>query len=112
MGAGVGRKEDDDWGDREKRKEDEWEPRGGEEREGMMKVYLEDVARHFRREVLRQEESFHQKMMDELGEGGIPLQEDLHPGVEEVEIMVLQREVHHQKEISENEMVWVLRDQV
>jgi len=42
----------------------------------------------------------------------MPPQEDLHQGVEEVEMMVLQEEAHHQEEISEKEMVGVLGDQV
>merc|ERR1719431_2559788 len=65
-----------------------------EEREGMM---MEGVARHPRGEALRLEE-------------GLP-QEDLHLGVEEVEMMVLQEEAHHQEEILGTEMVEVLGDQ-
>merc|ERR1719219_1879596 len=60
-----------------------------EEKEGMM---MEGVARHPRGEALRQEEGLHQ-------------------GVEEVEMMVLQEEAHHQEEISEKEMAEVLGDQ-
>merc|ERR1719376_1680918 len=77
-----------------------------EENEGMMMVHLEGVALH------PQGEGPHQEVMVELGEGGMPPQEDLHQGVEEVEMMVLQEEVHHQEEISEKEMVGVLGDQV
>merc|ERR1719233_1638832 len=73
--------------------------------EGMMMVHLEGVALHPREEGLRQE------VMVELGEGGMPPQEDLHQGAEEVEMMVLQEEAHHQEEISEKEMVGVLGDQ-
>merc|ERR1719244_974738 len=60
-----------------------------EEKEGMM---TEGVARHPRGEVLRP-------------------QEGLHQGVEEVEMMVLQEEAHHQEEILGIEMVEVLGDQ-
>jgi len=79
-----------------------------EEREGMM---MEGVARHPRGEALRLEEGLHQEVMEELGEGEMPPQEDLHQGVEEVEMMVLQEEAHHQEEISGIEMVEVLGDQ-
>lgn len=83
-----------------------------EENEGMMMVHLEGVALHPRGEAPHQGEGLHQEVMVELGEGGMPPQEDLHQGVEEVEMMVLQEEVHHQEEISEKEMVGVLGDQV
>jgi len=79
-----------------------------EEKEGMM---MEGVARHPRGEALRQEEGLHQEVMEELGEGEMPPQEDLHQGVEEVEMMVLQEEAHHQEGISEKEMAEVLGDQ-
>merc|ERR1719225_89070 len=79
-----------------------------EEREGMM---MEGVARHPRGEALRLEEGLHQEVMEELGEGEMPPQEDLHQGVEEVEMMVLQEEAHHQEEILGIEMVEVLGDQ-
>merc|ERR1719425_107233 len=82
-----------------------------EENEGMMMVHLEGVALRPRGEAHRQEEGLHQGVMVELGEGGMPPQEDLHQGVEEVEMMVVQEEVHHQEEISEKEMVVVLGDQ-
>merc|ERR1719225_1354091 len=78
-----------------------------EEREGMM---MEGVARHPQGEALRLEEGLHQEVMEELGEGEMPPQEDLHQGVAEVEMMVLQEEAHHQEEISEIEMVEVLGD--
>merc|ERR1719435_491095 len=77
-----------------------------------MMVHLEGVALHPRGEAPHQGEGLHQEVMVELGEGGMPPQEDLHQGVEEVEMMVLQEEVHHQEEISEKEMVGVLGDQV
>merc|ERR1719435_238787 len=83
-----------------------------EENEGMMMVHLEGVVLHPRGEAPHQGEGLHQEVMVELGEGGMPPQEDLHQGVEEVEMMVLQEEVHHQEEISEKEMVGVLGDQV
>merc|ERR1719209_892644 len=73
-----------------------------EEREGMM---TEGVARHPRGEALRLEEGLHQEVMEELGEGEMPPQEDLHQGVEEVEMMDLQ------EEILGIEMVEVLGDQ-
>merc|ERR1719195_546555 len=79
-----------------------------EEREGMM---MDGVARHPRGEALRLEEGLHQEVMEELGEGEMPPQEDLHQGVEEVEMMVLQEEAHHQEEILGIEMVEVLGDQ-
>merc|ERR1719209_2376445 len=79
-----------------------------EEKEGMM---TEGVVRHPRGEALRQEEGLHQEVMEELGEGEMPPQEDLHQGVEEVEMMVLQEEAHHQEEILGIEMVEVLGDQ-
>jgi len=82
-----------------------------EENEGMMMVHLEGVVPHPQGEALHQEEGLHQGVMVELGEGGMPPQEDLHQGVEEVEMMVLQEEVHHQEEILEKEMVGVLGDQ-
>merc|ERR1719376_34970 len=83
-----------------------------EENEGMMMVHLEGVALHPRGEAPHQGEGLHQEVMVELGEGGMPPQEDLHQGVEEVEMMVLQEEVHHQEEILEKGMVGVLGDQV
>merc|ERR1719435_875155 len=83
-----------------------------EENEGMMMVHLEGVVLHPRGEAPHQGEGLHQEVMVELGEGGMPPQEDLHQGVEEVEMMVLQEEVHPQEEISEKEMVGVLGDQV
>merc|ERR1719430_1852745 len=76
-----------------------------EENEGMMMVHLVGV------DLLPRGEGLNQGVMVELGEGGMPPQEDLHQGVEEVEMMVLQEEVHHQEEISEKEMVEVLGDQ-
>merc|ERR1719225_2676 len=79
-----------------------------EEKEGMM---MDGVARHPRGEALRQEEGLHQEVMEELGEGEMPPQEDLHQGVEEVEMMVLQEEALRQEEISEKEMAEVLGDQ-
>merc|ERR1719244_1865011 len=78
-----------------------------EEKEGMT---MEGVAHHPRGEALRLEEGLHQEVMEELGEGEMPPQEDLHQGVAEVEMMVLQEEAHHQEEISEIEMVEVLGD--
>merc|ERR1719193_1657690 len=81
-----------------------------EENEGMMMVHLVGVDLLPRGEALLQEEGLHQGVMVELGEGGMPPQEDLHQGVEEVEMMVLQEEVHHQEEILEKEMVGVLGD--
>merc|ERR1719513_410977 len=57
-----------------------------EEKEGMMTVHPEDVARHLQEEVLRQD-------------------------AEEVEMTVLQEGAHHQEEILEREMVEVLGDQ-
>merc|ERR1719233_583373 len=79
--------------------------------EGMMMVPLEGVALHPREEALRREEGLLQEVMVELGEGGMPPQEDLHQGVEEVGMTVLQEEAHHREEISEKEMVGVLGDQ-
>merc|ERR1719435_667119 len=83
-----------------------------EENEGMMMVHLEGVALHPRGEAPHQGEGPHQEVMVELGEGGMPPQEDLHQDVEEVEMMVHQEEVHHQEEISGKEMVGVPGDQV
>merc|ERR1719420_1645617 len=82
-----------------------------EEKEGMMMVHPEDVARHRQEEVLRQEEDLHQEVMVELGEGEMPLQEDLHQDVDEAGMTVLQEGAHHQEEILETEMVEVLGDQ-
>merc|ERR1719435_472628 len=79
--------------------------------EGMMMVHLEGVVLHPRGEAPHQGEGLHQEVMVELGEGGMPPQEDLHQGVEEVEMMVLQEEAHHQEEISEKEISEVLGDQ-
>merc|ERR1719206_1402582 len=76
-----------------------------EEKEGMMTVHPEDVARH------RQEEDLHQEVMAELGEGGMRPQEDLHQDVEEAGMTVLREGAHHQEEILETEMVEVLGDQ-
>merc|ERR1719431_2030343 len=61
----------------------------------MMMVHLEGVALHPRGEAPHQGEGLHQEVMVELGEGGMPPQVDLHQGVEEVEMMVLQEEGHH-----------------
>merc|ERR1719312_1864437 len=83
-----------------------------EEKEGMMTVHLEDVARHLQEEVLHQEEDLHQEVMAELGEGGMPPQEDLHQDAEEVGMTVLREGAHHQEEILETEMVEVLGVQV
>merc|ERR1719402_1331004 len=74
-------------------------------------MMMEGVARHPRGEALHQEEGLHQEVMEELGEGEMPPQEDLHQGVEEVEMMVLQEEAHHQEEILGIEMVEALGDQ-
>merc|ERR1719320_1632722 len=63
-----------------------------EEKEGMMTVHPQDVARHLQEEVLRH-------------------QEDLHQDVEEAGMTVLREGVHHQEEILETEMVEVLGDQ-
>merc|ERR1719320_1476149 len=82
-----------------------------EEKEGMMMVHLQDVAHHLQEEVLRQEEDLHQGGMAELGEGGMPPQEDLHPDVEEAGMTVLREGAHHQEEILETEMVEDLGDQ-
>merc|ERR1719317_1633488 len=82
-----------------------------EEKEGMMMVHLEDVARHLQEEVLHQEEDLHQEVMAELGEEGMLPQEDLHQDAEEVGMTVLQEGAHHQEEILETEMVEVLGDQ-
>merc|ERR1719320_313096 len=82
-----------------------------EEKEGMMTVHLEDVARHLQEEALRQEEDLHQEVMAELGEGGMRPQEDLHQDVEEAGMTVLREGAHHQEEILETEMVEVLGDQ-
>merc|ERR1719320_1582774 len=82
-----------------------------EEKEGMMTVHPEDVARHLQEEVLRQEEDLHQEVMAELGEGGMRPQEDLHQDVEEAGMTVLREGAHHQEEILETEMVEVLGDQ-
>merc|ERR1719233_1675912 len=60
-----------------------------EENEGMMMVHLEGVALHPQGEALHQEEGLHQEVMVELGEGGMPPQEDLHQGVEEKEMVVV-----------------------
>merc|ERR1719320_2280507 len=79
-----------------------------EEKEGMMTVHPEDVARHLQEEVLHQEEDLHQEVMAELGEGGMLPQEDLHQGAEEVGMTVLREGDHHQEEILETEMVAVL----
>merc|ERR1719312_1777380 len=76
-----------------------------EEKEGMMTVHPEDVARHL------QEEDLHQEVMAELGEGEMPPQEDLHQDAEEAGMTVLQEGAHHQEEILETEMVEVLGDQ-
>merc|ERR1719206_240879 len=76
-----------------------------EEKEGMMTVHPEDVARHL------QEEALHQEVMAELGEGGMRPQEDLHQDVEEAGMTVLREGAHHQEEILETEMVEVLGDQ-
>merc|ERR1719320_160165 len=82
-----------------------------EEKEGMMTVHPEDVARHLQEEVLRQEEDLHQEVMAELGEGGMPPQEDLHQDAEEAGMTVLREGAHHQEEILETEMVEDLGDQ-
>merc|ERR1719317_744747 len=81
-----------------------------EEKEGMMMVHQEDVAR-LQEEVLHHEEDLHQEVMAELGEGGMPPQEDLHQDAEEVGMMVLREGDHHQEEILETEMVEDLGDQ-
>merc|ERR1719317_1273316 len=60
-----------------------------EEKEEMMMVHLEDVARHLQEEVLHQEEDLHQEVTAELGEGGMLPQEDLHQGAGEVGMTVL-----------------------
>merc|ERR1712013_500966 len=52
-----------------------------------------------------------QEVMAELGEEGMPPQEDLHQDAEEVGMTVLQEGVHHQEEILETEMVEDLGDQ-
>merc|ERR1712013_35607 len=49
--------------------------------------------------------------MAELGEEGMPPQEDLHQDAEEVGMTVLQEGAHHQEEILETEMVEDLGDQ-
>jgi len=77
----------------------------------MMMVHPEDVARHLQEEVLHQEEDLHQEVMAELGEGGMPPQEDLHQDAEEAGMTVLREGAHHQEEILETEMVEVLGDQ-
>merc|ERR1719233_2821471 len=82
-----------------------------EENEGMMMVHLVGVDLLPQGEALHQEEGLHQEVTVELGEEGMPPQEDLHQGVEEVEMMVLQEEVHRQEEILEKEMVGVLGGQ-
>merc|ERR1719312_1033337 len=81
-----------------------------EEKEGMMTVHPEDVARHLE-EVLRQEEDRHLEGMAEPGEGGMPPQEDLHQDAEEEGMTVLREGAHHPEEILETEMVEVLGDQ-
>merc|ERR1719317_905881 len=82
-----------------------------EEKEGMMMVHPEDVARLHQEEVLRHEEDLHQEVMAELGEGGMPHQEDLHQDAEEAGMTVLREGAHHQEEILETEMLVVLGDQ-
>merc|ERR1719477_203846 len=77
----------------------------------MMMVHLEDVARHLQEEGLHQEEDLHLEAMAELGEGGMPPQEDLHQNVEEAGMTVLREGAHHQEEILETEMVEDLGDQ-
>merc|ERR1719312_1154165 len=51
-----------------------------EEKEGMMTVHPEDVARHLQEEVLRQEEDLHQEVMVELGDRGERRDDDGPPG--------------------------------
>merc|ERR1719320_1070643 len=79
-----------------------------EEKEEMMTVHPQDVARHLQEEGLRQEEDLHQEVTAELGEGGMLPQEDLHQGAEEVGMTALREGDHHQEEILETEMVEVL----
>merc|ERR1719317_1288167 len=81
-----------------------------EEKEEMMMVHQEDVAR-LQEEVLHHEEDLHQEVMAELGEGGMPPLEDLHQNVEEAGMTVLREGAHHQEEILETEMVEDLGDQ-
>merc|ERR1719317_1763757 len=76
-----------------------------------MTVHPEDVARHLQEEVLRHEEDLHQEVTAELGEGGMPPQEDLHRDAEEAGMTVLREGAHHQEEILETKMVEDLGDQ-